>query len=747
MFHYMIRVSFFVVLFCGGGTLLSATAQAQCMAAGTSGTSFTPVSISATETSTKQMLALIRQRSQQQAAAAQAKKLAKQKAVKQAQNRLKKAQQRAKIKIAARAKARSKRQQAIKAARARLKKARQRTRAKAIKTARIKARNKRQQAIRLAQARLKKARQRAKAKQAARSKRQQAIRAAQARLKKARQRSQEKAVKAARVQARARRQQAIKAAQARLKKAQKAAQKQAIQAAQKRLRLAKNKADQKAVKAARARARQKRRAEIKLAEAQLQKAMKMKKAKKVASQQASKAAEQRRRAEIKLAEAQLQKAMKMKKTKTPKSQKSNMVAGTQISKKRRTEIKLAEAQLQKAMRMTEEKAVQANQEKAKRQRRKEIRIAKAHLRKMEQEREAAAQEEEKYAEIETQKESVWAKGYADYERRDNISVDNDELRNDASKASAYGFMAGRDWTVSHSGSAVVPTSFKIGAFAGYHDARTKFDDGVFDDQDISILDDPTTDVTLFNRTNTEQTVNGAFLGLYGSYVYDKFTADLLFKADIYDSEKSENRQMANPCGDGSGSRSGDVFGYQEKISFVNYIFAANFARRYNLYDEEHPLEPGYSRDWFEPIAGLSYTFTDFGTGQRTNIGIDSSNVRGSNLNGVPLNRGLLDFTPEDGHVLRLQIGTRLHRQTMLEDGSKWTTSLTALLYIDVLIDGYVVAGITASIAEDEGKIRALARLNLLGEIDEHFSLTAETEVRGGQDYFGVGGKLGFKYKW
>ena len=132
--------------------------------------------------------------------------------------------------------------------------------------------------------------------------------------------------------------------------------------------------------------------------------------------------------------------------------------------------------------------------------------------------------------------------------------------------------------------------------------------------------------------------------------------------------------------------------------------------------------------WWEPSAGLSYTFANF-DGNEVALGL------------------------KDGHAVRVRGGITVGKSHLFRnEGSDalWNVSLGNFLYSDVLIDGFVRNGNGFSplaVEADEGKIRYEGILR--NELDFLNGSVVYSEVSGrvGEDFWGVGGKAGFKVRW
>jgi hypothetical protein len=95
----------------------------------------------------------------------------------------------------------------------------------------------------------------------------------------------------------------------------------------------------------------------------------------------------------------------------------------------------------------------------------------------------------------------------------------------------------------------------------------------------------------------------------------------------------------------------------------------------------------------------------------------------------------------------LQAGVRVGSDWVGYDRRFWTVSFLAALYSDVLVDGFTIGGGTVVLDTDEGKLRALGQLRVKTTTYHGVSYYGQAEVRGGEDYFGVAGKLGVRYDW
>jgi hypothetical protein len=129
--------------------------------------------------------------------------------------------------------------------------------------------------------------------------------------------------------------------------------------------------------------------------------------------------------------------------------------------------------------------------------------------------------------------------------------------------------------------------------------------------------------------------------------------------------------------------------------------------------------------WIEPLVGVRYDYSTYGS-----------------------NAAALGF--DNGQAVRVQGGARFGLTSAVQDGYVWTNSFTSLLYSDVWINGFVIDPSSladAAVLADEGKLRLQGILMSKIDLLNGFSCFVQAEARYGQDYWGVGGKVGFRYQW
>src|SRR5262245_24853250 len=97
---------------------------------------------------------------------------------------------------------------------------------------------------------------------------------------------------------------------------------------------------------------------------------------------------------------------------------------------------------------------------------------------------------------------------------------------------------------------------------------------------------------------------------------------------------------------------------------------------------------------------------------------------------------------------KVQAGVRVGTDWVDVERRLWSVSLLAGAYSDVMVNGFTAGGPGAVVLEsDEGKVRALGQLRAKVTTPYGLSYYGQAEVRGGEDYFGVTGKVGLRYDW
>jgi hypothetical protein len=226
----------------------------------------------------------------------------------------------------------------------------------------------------------------------------------------------------------------------------------------------------------------------------------------------------------------------------------------------------------------------------------------------------------------------------------------------------------------------------LGGFAGYNEMKGEFSGSA------------TTEAK-------SQDVQGTMLGLYTTYFRGGFAIDLVAKSDLFNLDQVG---LNSDCGrPGTGS-----------VGFVNYVVASNAYYRRDLGNQI----------WFEPMMGLRVVQTNFAGGA-----------------------GALGF--KDGNSLRLEGGARIGSDWVSADHRLWSLSFFAAIYSDVTVNGYTSPGTVMSgnptdvLDQDAGALRVLGQLRAKVTTVDGFSYYGQAEVRGGENYLGVGGKIGLRYEW
>ena len=256
---------------------------------------------------------------------------------------------------------------------------------------------------------------------------------------------------------------------------------------------------------------------------------------------------------------------------------------------------------------------------------------------------------------------IWAEGYGDY----------DEHRGPSVRYTSYGILSGVDHTYFRApGEGIL-----IGGFAGYNETKGKLG--------------ATTDFAA-----RSQDIQGAMLGLYGTYFHRGFALDVIAKTDLFDFDQRA-----------------ECTTFDVSTDLTNYVIAANAYFHHRL----------GSQHWWEPMVGLRYVDSQFGSGA-TAVGL------------------------HDGNALRLLAGVRVGSDWVSADRRLWSVSFLTALYSDVVVNGFAVAG-NPTLAADEGRLRALGQLRAKVTTSDGVSYYVQGEGRGGEDYWGVGGKAGVRVEW
>ncbi len=363
----------------------------------------------------------------------------------------------------------------------------------------------------------------------------------------------------------------------------------------------------------------------------------------------------------------------------------------------------------------------------------------------------------------------WAEGYLDYEKLQGLTLGGvDDI---TQKQTTSGYNSGTDLTFATGRGGTLLIGAMGGALRVKQEFSTLRQSGVLP-TDFAIEIDPadgnaqflppdtradiTLDLPRSIETDIEQVQTGQSLGLYGSHIKNGWFIDGLFRADLMEIERVtvlndtrigsiENlrfgpdldpRGNGNTCFfdntqvpdavefrnnlDGTNALLGPAITertvIREKADFENYTFGARIGTRIDIDTAQGT--------WWEPSANLTYLFSNFG----------SDGVR-------------LGF--DDGHLLTLQGGARWGITQFNDNGGYfWTVAAGAYAFSDVLIDGFAADGFgPAAFETEEGEIRALGTLQLSATWLNGMTWYSEGQIRGGEDLFGVGGKIGGRIQW
>lgn len=295
---------------------------------------------------------------------------------------------------------------------------------------------------------------------------------------------------------------------------------------------------------------------------------------------------------------------------------------------------------------------------------------------------------------------VWGQVFGDYERKRNLAPGS--IDNPTRTQKTLGTVSGGDITYNRY-SGVGTETLKLGVLAGA--VKT----------DSTFTDTP-------NVTGARQEDDGGFVGAYAAYQFNRFALDAIFKTDIlrHRERATTTRNITCDVGevlvvDDPATDLDTVSTVSESVDKYTFTIGGNAYYRFDL----------SGGAWIEPVVGIRYSYTDYGSGA-VFLGL------------------------ADGEELRLQGGLRIGRSWDDIEGRSWTVSLLGLLYSDVVVNGFTLSGtgFTSSVSEvDEGKLRVLGQLASSVDVGGGLSFNGLVEVRGGEDLIGVGGRLGARLEW
>jgi outer membrane autotransporter protein len=290
--------------------------------------------------------------------------------------------------------------------------------------------------------------------------------------------------------------------------------------------------------------------------------------------------------------------------------------------------------------------------------------------------------------------AVWGHVFGDYEKWNTSTIGIRTLGNDPAnisierKTTTWGLLGGADWTVQSQTSVWV-----FGLLAGYTDSRVKFNNSsIGQAADNSTISTVTADFT------------GPSVGGYVTFATGPWSFDVTGKVDFLDMDQSFNEVLfvnANPQPN-AGGVSTDV---------VNVTITGN--ANYRI--------PTSATTWWEPTVGFRYVNSSYGSSAFL-LGID------------------------DGELWRLQGGVRFGA-SYYWGSTQVVGTLTQLIYSDVAINGFVInsgAFGGAAVPNEEGEVRGLTALGLNFIHAPGTTTFLNGELRYGDDYWGIGGKLGLR---
>jgi hypothetical protein len=293
--------------------------------------------------------------------------------------------------------------------------------------------------------------------------------------------------------------------------------------------------------------------------------------------------------------------------------------------------------------------------------------------------------------------AFWAHGFGDWEKRDiDTTGFNAGLPNATTldrRMTTWGFLGGADVTLRQGG----PGVWILGVLTGYMSADVKLSG--------QSLGNAANVTNLGTVSTVNATISGPSVGGYATYANGPFSADVTLKVDFLEIDQSYRESY---IGNGSTAVSTGAV----TVDLTNVTVGGNVNYRI-------PVSPMF---WYEPTAGFRYTNSSVGSNAAI-IGLD------------------------DGSVFRLQGGVRFGWENMWGPGRLLTT-ITGLVYSDVSVDGLVIntAGFVGSpvLPNDEGKVRGMGIFTLNYDNNAGIIWYGQADVRGGEDYFGVGGRLGVR---
>ncbi len=317
---------------------------------------------------------------------------------------------------------------------------------------------------------------------------------------------------------------------------------------------------------------------------------------------------------------------------------------------------------------------------------------------------------------------AWAQGFGDYEERSGKSTNSLQCCSNlpgatqlnlsaSSKTTSEGFVGGIDWTKRdflYGGDGLI-----LGVMAGYLESDVKVNTSV-----VSTAPPGAVGGLSNGFGNLKAHLSGPSLGGYVTYFNGPWSNDFLIKNDFLDLNESftdtQAFQVCN-CFPGTFNPFTSVFTGSGKASLDEFTVSDNLNYRIPL----------MARLWMEPTGGVQYTLSSYSGGAAA-LGL------------------------KDGDMVRLQGGSRFGIDGVLGD-TKVTTTLTGLVYDDVVVSGNFIQGgvfgTSGNILNDQGKLRGEGVLAVKFDFGGGKSAFLQADVRGGDGLFGAGGKGGFRVEW
>ena len=209
-------------------------------------------------------------------------------------------------------------------------------------------------------------------------------------------------------------------------------------------------------------------------------------------------------------------------------------------------------------------------------------------------------------------------------------------------------------------------------------------------------------------------LSGPSVGAYATYFLNGFSTDLTLKVDFLHLNETFTDSLA-------------FAGNSTFTSFAAGAGSTNLTQYGIVWNVQQKI-PLSNASWIEPTAGLRYYIADY----------DSSAAQ-------------LGLT--EGHLFRMQAGARLGTQ-FFWNNVLVTPVLTGLVYGDAVVSGFAVTdavfvgtGGGVASAATQGKVRGQGIGAVKFDYGNGLSSFIQADVRGGNDYYGYGGKAGVRFVW